>query len=474
MKEKFRLLLIEDDLVYAKMISTAFDLDDNSHYQIDHAEDLATGMRYLNSRVYQAIISDLNLPDSADMNTISAVLKFAGKIPVIILTSNEDEELGIYAVQAGAQYYLLKQETNKTIIIRSVRHAIARHQSLQSSAQPAADNQFVKVLLVDDQKLVLGIMKRMLHTTPDIHVVGTAENGKDALRLVTELQPDVVCTDLQMPEMDGFELVEKIMKEHPLPILVISHAIQASDSDTVFKLMELGAIDIIPKPIGIKSGEDINSMAKEFVDKIKLVAQSRVERKKKSAPVDRPVKFEAGRVIKPRIIAIGATIGAPRLVHRVLCQLPANFPIPIVCHQVLNETFLQGMRQLLIKECRLKIDFACNNTSPAAGTVYFPPENGQIGFSSQQTFDCAADTVSKQPLNSMFASLARSFGKTGCAILVGDFGHDGPEGLKAVADVGGLVVITSEGTSLNRHVTDLKINPQIIPANNLADWLIDL
>ncbi|RMF26303.1 MAG: response regulator, partial [Cyanobacteria bacterium J083] len=94
----------------------------------------------------------------------------------------------------------------------------------------------IKLLLVEDSKLALTILQRLLSNSPDISVVGTATNGKKALELIPQLQPDVICTDLKMEGMNGLELTQAIMQKFPRPILVISNAVNKNDTDNVFNL----------------------------------------------------------------------------------------------------------------------------------------------------------------------------------------------------------------------------------------------
>jgi CheY-like chemotaxis protein len=100
----------------------------------------------------------------------------------------------------------------------------------------------IRVLLVDDSALVLTILKRMLSVAPEIQVVGTARNGREALELIPQLQPAVICTDLHMPVMDGLELTREVMRQHPRPILVVSVSVQQENTQHIFRLLEAGAI----------------------------------------------------------------------------------------------------------------------------------------------------------------------------------------------------------------------------------------
>src|SRR6185436_18684141 len=113
----------------------------------------------------------------------------------------------------------------------------------------------ITVLLVDDSPLVLAVLKRILAASPDLQVVGTAKNGKEALALIPRLKPGIVCTDLHMPEVNGLELTKQIMAKHPCPILVVSDYVQKEDQSNVFQLLEAGALDVFPKPRSGQGGD---------------------------------------------------------------------------------------------------------------------------------------------------------------------------------------------------------------------------
>jgi chemotaxis response regulator CheB len=129
----------------------------------------------------------------------------------------------------------------------------------------------VSVLLVDDSLIALTILSRMLATSPDIRVVGKARSGREALELIPRLQPAVVCTDLHMPDIDGLELTKEIMDRFPRPILVVSAAVHPEDAHNVFRLLEAGAIDVLPKPRG-GLVVDEPRVAQELIRKIKIIS----------------------------------------------------------------------------------------------------------------------------------------------------------------------------------------------------------
>jgi two-component system chemotaxis response regulator CheB len=136
----------------------------------------------------------------------------------------------------------------------------------------------IKVFLVEDSVVALSMFKKMLDECPDIQVVGTANDGMQALNLIPVVQPQVVCTDLQMPVMDGMELIKQVMAKYPVPILVLSNVVQSSDINNIFDVLQAGALDVMPKP-QVANGADSEEVKRNLITKIKVLASKKVAAK---------------------------------------------------------------------------------------------------------------------------------------------------------------------------------------------------
>ena len=209
----------------------------------------------------------------------------------------------------------------------------------------------ITVLLVDDSPVALALLRRALATSPDITVVGTASNGREALEMIPKLQPAVVCTDLHMPEMDGVELTRQIVSLYPRPVLVISTSTTETDHHSIFRLLEAGALDVLPKPLSGRA-DDYQKMASELVSKIKILSGVYVFRR-------RPAPASGGGVSAsshesqgpaPRIVVIGASTGGPQAIREILSHLPGDFPLPVLCVQHITHGFLPGLVEWLQAE----------------------------------------------------------------------------------------------------------------------------
>ncbi|MGD1950892.1 MAG: response regulator [Leptolyngbyaceae cyanobacterium] len=133
----------------------------------------------------------------------------------------------------------------------------------------------IKVVLVEDSAIALQILQRLIDSSPEADVVGTAQDGAEGLKVIARTQPDVICTDLQMPRMDGLEFTQKVMSEFPRPILVVSNTVHPADVDNIFNLMQAGALDFFPKPTS-GSATDYEKLKSSLITKIKVLASKRV------------------------------------------------------------------------------------------------------------------------------------------------------------------------------------------------------
>jgi two-component system, chemotaxis family, protein-glutamate methylesterase/glutaminase len=349
----------------------------------------------------------------------------------------------------------------------------------------------IRVLLVEDSQIALTILKRILSSSPDIEVVGEAKSGLEALAMIPEVQPDVICTDLHMPRMDGLTFTSEVMALYPRPILVISASVQDEDTHQVFQLLEAGAVDIFPKPL---SGLTIDNQAfgKELINKIQILSGVRVLTRKRKIN-SKLKKLESDKIPtfkpdfypkpnhKPKIVVVGASTGGPQALHDVFTQLPPNFPLPIICVQHICLGFLQGLIDWLGNSCSLPIQIAQPGDMPKPGKIYFPPEQRHLELDSRGRFICsdALPLGGHRPsVTVTFVSAAKAYGKSTVGILLTGMGRDGADGMQAIAEAGGFTIAQDEATSvvfgMPKEAISLGAAKQVLPIQAIAPTLLSL
>jgi len=311
-----------------------------------------------------------------------------------------------------------------------------------------------KVVLVEDSPVALEILQRLLNSSPDVDVVGTARNGVEGLEVITKTKPDVICTDFMMENMDGLEMTQRVMAEDPRPILVISNFVQKKDVDNVFRLLQAGAADVFPKP-STDSPTDYEKLKSALVTKIKVLSNMKVTQKRPGQSLTGSMKpmtsgaFSGNQPLttnvssRVKVIAIGASTGGLQAIQNIVCQLPSNFPLPIICTVHVSTGVLSGLVNWLANECPLKVKIADVGESPAPGTVYFAPEKSNLELDNRGKFiysNCAETDKHCPSISATFLSVARFYGKATAGVLLTGLGRDGAEGLQAIAQVGGITV----------------------------------
>jgi len=304
---------------------------------------------------------------------------------------------------------------------------------------------------VEDSPLELAVIQKVL-TEGGIDVVGTASNGVEAMALIPQLDPDVICTDFHMPMMDGLELTKQVMAHYPRPILVLSISAQPHQVRNIMNIFEAGALEVMAKPL-LKSGGISQLNPHQLVEKIKILAGVKVIGRRHKPLVNVPpkpsAKKEAGMLAK--MIAIGSSTGGPQALARLFGNLPENFPIPIVCVQHISRGFLHGMVEWLDDASRLQIVVAEAGMVPHAGYVYFAPEGQHLVFDEVGRFkliEAQPNDFHLPSADQLFMSMAQVFGAHCVGVVLTGMGNDGAHGIVSISEKNGLTIAQDQCSSI--------------------------
>jgi two-component system, chemotaxis family, protein-glutamate methylesterase/glutaminase len=316
-----------------------------------------------------------------------------------------------------------------------------------------------KVLLVEDSLIALELLQRLLRDSPEVEIVGTARNGREALDLIPQVNPQVICTDLHMAPIDGLELTKEVMAKFPRPILVISNSVQEDDTKNIFGLLKAGAVDIFPKPT---SGDytEYESVKHRLLAKIQMLSQVTVKARTLSSDSKPDLSGSLDRPTLLRAIAIGASTGGPQAIHKIITALPPDFPVPIICAQHIGDGFLTGLVSWLKEDSQLLVKIAQIGEIPAPRTVYFAPERAHLEFDAQGKFiysNFTTATGTCPSIDTLFKSVARIYGSASASILLTGMGTDGTIGTEAIATAGGTTIAQDEHSCLIFGMSKLAI-----------------
>ena len=311
----------------------------------------------------------------------------------------------------------------------------------------------VRVLVVDDSALMRKLIPQIIERDTGIQVVGTAMDGEFALKKMDELKPDVVTLDLDMPRMDGMETLRLIVRNHKVPVIIVSsHTTQGASA--TFKALAFGAFDFVAKPKDAASAR-MEDISKELIGKIKVAAQSGAQQATNPASVLSEPRRAAKPAAKPKrapskVVAIGISTGGPNALQYVLSQLPGDFPGSILVVQHMPEGFTELFARRLDECCAIDVKEAQSGDLIVAGRALICPGNRHMKVKRMPLGDIIVlsddDRVNghRPSVDVLFRSVAQEFGNNSLALIMTGMGEDGAEGMAAIKRAGGMTVAQSE------------------------------
>lgn len=343
----------------------------------------------------------------------------------------------------------------------------------------------IKVLVVDDSAYIRKVISQMLSMSPFIQVVGTAKNGLEALEEVQRLKPDVVISDLIMPQMDGVQFIKEQMRRSPLPIVVCS--IASENGELALKALEAGAVDFIQKPTALAT-EKVFEISSELVEKIKTAAYIPINKiiTASTQPLPTPsvnASTNKNKTLSKDIVLIGISTGGPQALRFIIPQIPEDFPVPIcvAMHMPVGYTdlFAQRMQEI----AKIKFVEAKENDKLQPGTGYLAPAGKHLKFvkSGDEVLvhlDYRPfDTPHKPSVDVMFNSAAENFKNRTLAVVMTGMGNDGCAGAAKIKSAGGKVITEHPDScivyGMPRAVCEAGLSDKSVKLENLLNVIME-
>jgi two-component system chemotaxis response regulator CheB len=315
----------------------------------------------------------------------------------------------------------------------------------------------IKVLVVDDSAIVRQTLKQILSSDPDIEVIGTAADPYIAANKINKNIPDVITLDVEMPRMDGITFLQKVMNQHPIPVIMCS-SLTEKGCDTTLKALEYGAVDIILKPrLGAKKFLEESRIT--ICDSVKAAVRAKINRISiKPRPVEKkltadavipaPVQRSMARTTE-KVVVVGASTGGTEALRIFLEALPLDCP-GIVIVQHMPENFTRAFAKRLNDICRIEVKEAENGDSVLRGRALIGPGNRHILL--KRSGAKYYTEVREGPLvcrhrpsvDVLFRSAARYGGANVVGVIMTGMGDDGSRGMKEMKTAGAYNIAQDE------------------------------
>jgi two-component system chemotaxis response regulator CheB len=348
----------------------------------------------------------------------------------------------------------------------------------------------LKALIVDDSAMYRQIVQDVLETFPYVEVVGVAQNGKIALIKAASLKPDLLTLDIEMPEMDGLEVLEHLRQELPEAVAIVFSAYTTEGARIALRALELGAFDFIPKPSAGKLEESKERFKTEIAPMLETLVRAKrtkpilketsVHPKNQIITDPGPMRLRQNSV-KSQAVAIGISTGGPVALAKLIPSIPADIGVPIFIVQHMPPMFTDALAAKLNSMGNIPVKEAIDGEVIRANTVYIAPGGKQMKVAASDPGNLLVIQVSDDPpennckpsVDYLFRSIARHYGKYATGVIMTGMGHDGTEGLKLMKQNGAMIIAQDESTSavygMPRKPVEIGIVDVIAPLDLIAE-----
>ena len=343
------------------------------------------------------------------------------------------------------------------------------------------DKKKIKVLIIDDSALMRQLLTAIFHEDPELHVVGTAANPLLAREKIKTLKPDVLTLDVEMPGMDGITFLEKLMRLHPLPVVMVSSHTEKGASATL-RALDLGAVDFVAKPQGGLRDGIRRELMDEIRDKVRAASTAHVRPAPASHSGQAPQLLSSTMLCREGVIAIGASAGGTQAIAEILSRLPSRMP-GIVIVQHMPPRFTASFADRLNNQCQLEVREAKNGERLRSGTVLIAPGGMHMalmrggGGYAVRVYDDEPVNRHRPSVDVLFDSTAHIARDNALGIILTGMGSDGARGLRAMKTAGAHTIAQDEKSSVVFGMPEQAIRQgaacEVAPLERIAERMVE-
>ena len=359
----------------------------------------------------------------------------------------------------------------------------------------------LRVLVVDDTVLYRKIVSDVLASIPDVEVVGSAHNGKAAISKLASLKPDLLTLDIEMPEMNGIQVLEHIQRQAPQIGAIMLSTLTHEGGAMTMKALELGAFDFIPKPQSGTMAENrkkietaISPMIRAFQRSARISGLASSTTRTGKLVAATPKRNSTGTFTKrpstsinrskAEVIAIGISTGGPNALAKMLPMIPKDIGVPILIVQHMPPMFTQSLANSLSGKCAVAVREARQGEPIVPNTVFIAPGGKQMKIVAGadgksrviKITDDPPENSCKPSVDYLFRSVAHHYVGRATGVIMTGMGSDGTEGLKLMKQNGATIIAQNEATcvvyGMPREAAETGLADAVLPLNQIAEMIV--
>lgn len=315
----------------------------------------------------------------------------------------------------------------------------------------------IRVLIVDDSVVIRRLVTHAVESDPGLEVAGFASDGAIALERIPQLNPDVITLDIEMPGMDGLEVLKRVRREYPSMRVVMFSTLTERGAAVTLQALSLGADDYVTKASNVGSLDlSMAALRAELIPKIKqfFFTPSSTGPVPGVKPNLAPIPVFKGPAPARKLVAIGVSTGGPTALGAIIPQFPPDFPLPILIVQHMPPLFTRLLAERLQGGTKLRVEEAVEGAPVVAGRVWIAPGDYHMGVIAKDGKPVVALTQAP-PENScrpsvdvLFRSVGESFGGSVISAVLTGMGQDGLRGVEVLRSKGAYVIAQDEASSV--------------------------
>ena len=306
-----------------------------------------------------------------------------------------------------------------------------------------------RIFVVDDSAFIRKALARVLQAEPSLQLVGEAASGEEAMAKIPEASPDLVTLDVEMPGMDGQQVLRALLRWKPTLKVVMLSAYTREGAEATIEALAAGAVDFIDKTSF--NVMDFDTLRREVIEKLKILGlgDAKSVAPKGVGPVAGNGAAKLAAAARCELCVIGASTGGPMALHQIMERIPAGFPMPIAIVQHMPAGFTGPFAERLSRLSRLQVSEAVEGDRLRSGRVLVAPAGRHLRITSRLTVALEPEPADAKHIPSVAVTMnSADRARPGrvLGILLTGMGQDGAEGMATIRASGGFTIGESEAT----------------------------